>query len=479
MAKQPGENITDPTDEKNIYKKPVPTLTFKEFIHRFQIPICIFFGMAGFVYSIVLLAYSGDSGFTPYGEIVIKNKVQIVDSLLDRRMAALKDTIKKLNAKKPVTEADKVELPKSSKMAAQILKNTLAEKYALDYGKTDTGMAIFNQYLFPDRKVYLDTIHSVCWDLKPKMEAPIRGFAIDTCRFFSEVPIKYPVTFRLAQNKRRAIMDFVTDYPQFGLWIVVTIAQMTLWFLLFPLLTGNVLSLQSKFKKSYQISISGILTNSIVPLLFIAVFLFCFYVILADNLVVRDEYFLTGFNTRMFWYAFPGYLVATYGFGSYISIARQVDKIDKTPARASIVEVPSTNVNELYSSLKKAFDNAFLASAIILSLFVVWSSVNFNALNSLETIRFYKGLSGRTLIPGDFIYLMGLLHTCILLIFYLPVKLKFNSLDITKTAGAPDPNDSALKRLFGTLSDSLGTIMVTTSPMIASLVHTIFTTLQK
>lgn len=478
MANKNDELPDDQDGTPNIYKRSVHKLTPKEFIHRFQIPICIVFGMIGFYYSVKLITYKDGSNACPYGEIIIKNKAAIVDTLLTHRIVRLREIIKQTPAK-TAKDPEKAELVKTQRLAAQILKNSLTEKYALKYGKADTGVTMYNQYLYPDREIYMKTIDSACWSTDPHLVATVSGFAIDTCRLLTEVPFKYPVFFQLMQHRRDAIVDFVSDYPQFGLWIVLTIAQMTLWFLLFPLLTGNVLSLQSKFKKSYQISVLGILTNSIVPLLFMAVFLVCFYNILADNFVIRDEYFLSAFSTRMFWYAVPGYLVATYGFGSYISIARQVDMIDKNPPVATMVDTTSTNVNELYAGLKKAFDNAFFASAVILSLFVIWLSVNFNAISNLETIRFYKGLTGKPLIPGDFIYLVGLLHTCILLTFYLPVKLKFNSLDITKAAGAPDPNASALKNLFVTLSDNLGTLLVTTSPIIASLVHTIFNILQK
>ena len=108
MAKKNDDPIDDADGGMNIYRRSVHKLTPKEFIHRFQIPICIVFGMIGFYYSVKVITYKDDSGSCPYGEIIIKNKAAIVDTVLNHRIARLKEIIKQAPAK-TATDAEKAE----------------------------------------------------------------------------------------------------------------------------------------------------------------------------------------------------------------------------------------------------------------------------------------------------------------------------------------------------------------------------------
>jgi hypothetical protein len=100
-----------------------------------------------------------------------------------------------------------------------------------------------------------------------------------------------------------------------------------------------------------------------------------------------------------------------------------------------------------------------------------------NAIQSTEAINFLNGMTGKYFIPNDFSLLMGLLHTGILLVFYLPVKLKFNAMQVVKDSTVA-ANQNPLSRVWSVLSDNLGTFMVTASPLLSSLLQSIFSNIK-
>ncbi len=437
----------------------------KGIFENYSVQTCVVFGTMGFIYAICIIGLPMGQ-YSLFSEIIIQDKVKHIDTVLDRRIQVLKDTMYKLE-KDFLDPKKSVESLKKHNVVASVLKNTLIEKYSLDYGKTDTGIMIFNQYLYPDREKLLNAIRSERWK-EDNFSIPVAGFSIDTCRYLSEIPIKFPNAILLTRDHKEHTLDFVSVHPLFGLWIIITIAQMILWFLLFPLITGNVLFIKNTLNKKKEEEtktdlVVKILKNCIVPGFFMVVFTaWLFFLNLADNHIIRGEYFFSGFNTRMILYAPIGYLLAIYSFSILITIAENSTEDDIK--------------RDISNKIRKTFDKTFLASALILSLLVVWFSVNLSALNGLDIFKFYKGLTGRSLISGDLIYLIGLLHTVILLIIYFPAKLKLDSLTDSQTSGAAD---SSLKKMLTVLSDSLGTLLVTTSPIIASLVHVFFNVIQK
>src|ERR1700749_641576 len=91
-----------PEPPKNIYKIPVKDLKFKDWIYRFQIPICIGFGMLGFGFSVYIMA-SPFKKPTAWGELTIVNKVQLVDTLIDKRVKTINLAIKKLGDTPPAS----------------------------------------------------------------------------------------------------------------------------------------------------------------------------------------------------------------------------------------------------------------------------------------------------------------------------------------------------------------------------------------
>ncbi|PWS28588.1 hypothetical protein DHW03_01675 [Pedobacter yonginense] len=449
-----------------------------KFIYKNQINICIAFGLLGFFFSVLLLTkhngveISGGKRNSPYGEIYLSNKDSLVRMVLCQRISKLKA---ELNKYEKTDLSKNAEAKKYVEEARLAIKNTYVEINTLSYGNSGKDLKTYSKYLYPDKKAYLSALNDASWKNDDKYSIAVPLIILDDCKLLTDYPAKYTgQKLLLKQHKRALLMSFIDDYPQFGLWIVLSIAQMTLWFLMLPLLTGNVLNLQNKLPAANGIGINGILKSLTIPVLAFVVFAYCFYLRLADDYVINDNHFFQNYNSRLEYYATTGYLVSAYCFATYIFLSRQIDLLNQNFISPGTLLVQ--NINDGYLALKKAFDNAFLASAIILSLMVLWVGITINAVNSTESMAFFSLMNAKPGISNDFTYLMGLLHSCLLLIFYLPVKLKFDSLEITQPqSGAGSP----VKTVFSSLAESLKTLLITASPILAGFAQELFKLLLK
>ncbi|MBC7874239.1 MAG: hypothetical protein H7Y01_09600 [Ferruginibacter sp.] len=165
--------------------------------------------------------------------------------------------------------------------------------------------------------------------------------------------------------------------------------------------------------------------------------------------------------------------------------AEKEKKLDESARGASAIllddmkEEKSKRV-DVYTSLKNYFDTYFILSAIILSLLVLCTGGLYNTVNGLDFVKCLADDWGYNLARADFIYLYGGLYTVILLLFYVPAKMRFNEITVPdplkKQAGATDNKwYSFLKNPFSNLKESL----IAVSPLLVSIVQSLFDTLFK
>jgi hypothetical protein len=454
----------------------------RPFLMNNQMAVCVGTALLGFIYAlIVLLGTPSKSRFPAYGEIAIANKTDLLTNILRSRISEL--TLKQIEisnrnrllrvsingagSPKQTQTADLAKLAIDSAKVSAILWTSRRDINLLNNHNADTSMTLLSNYLYVKKEALSNTLNSKDWADDNKLIKTVPVLVVDTCLWLVGSPKTCIDVLKLKQNKRGSVIEFIGDYPMFGFWVVLSIGQIMLWFILFPLLGGNLLSQKAKLGILYNLTLPQRLINFITAFGFLVIFCLCFYMVLTDRYIITDHYFLTGFNTRMIFFGIPGYLVAGFCFMSYLTLAQQFDAVNddylKSLNKAAPGAAPPT---DKYLSLKGAFDNTFFCSALILTSFVICEAVLIYAINSTEASRFYRLESGRPLIPGDFVYLMGLLHTFVLLVFYIPVKIKFNTLPIMQPGmmalpGAPSP----LQSFFS----SIGTLLITVSPVIAGL----------
>lgn len=461
---------------------------FLDWCYENQITVCIGCGLIGFLIAIVLL-FASTSKYSPYGTFVFHKKDTVISAMLDRRIKVINDlkgrrqksadSLQKLINDTPTTNQKLIWATDLIKASTDVSKLnsyywlTQREKIWLQSRNTDTAMAYYSRYLQVDKHRLVTEINAKAWIGDTARFVAIPASVSDTCRCLPNSPVTVKTTLMLKQDKRDSLLDWISDYPAFGFWLVLGIAQLMLWFILIPMLAGNLLSLKTKLGNNYSLTLKQRWINALVPILVLGIFCLVFYQVMVDRFIITDGYFLNHFKWRMIIYGGIGYAVAAFCFYNFLTLANQFDSVNTM--FMNVLATPSTNNStalDKYQSLNNAFNNAFICSAAVLSMFVFSEGVLINAVNGTEVIRFYQQINGQPLIPADFVYLMGLLHTCILLLFYIPVKLKFSTLAVTQpatqvAAGAP------VKNMFSTLFSSLGTILVTASPLIAGFVQSL------
>jgi hypothetical protein len=93
----------------------------------------------------------------------------------------------------------------------------------------------------------------------------------------------------------------------------------------------------------------------------------------------------------------------------------------------------------------------------------------FNAINSSGVMKYFQFISAKPFLNNDFVYLVALFHTLLLLVFCIPIKIKFNFLKMVQDAAKGA--DGKTEKIWSFLSDSLPAILVTSSPLITGLLQ--------
>jgi len=428
-----------------------------------KISVVILVGIAGFVFSICLLGGKNKENRIVYHELLIPQKDSILRVIYHSRLVRLKDSLKVIL---PGTTNDLKRVEMRTKIA-----NMLADSANFTANNADTADTFFTKTLLINRTALGGAMSSDSFNVFPYPHKSIFFLYNDTNAMFRKEPAYNPVKSYIAVSNPRTMMEFIQRNTLAGLWLILSVAQMILWFLVIPVLYGRIDSLNEQVKNlpGDLFSVVNWLISSIIPLLFLGLFSYIFYERMIDTTIIRDNYFLEGFNTKMLWYAVIGYLVAAGCFGMFLHMSMCLDQLDQHVRTNKMVMANDQELKDNYAAIKNAFDDSFLATAVILSVFVLWLGAAFTAINHTEAMRFYKIYAGTDFLSADYVYLVGAFHTVVLLLFYIPVKLKFSSLAIAGQAQnviAPGGN-----KILGNLWSSITTILVTASPLLASLIQ--------
>jgi|GEM_PF-5692034 len=455
-------------------------------LNNFEYPILA--GIFGLLVSVFLLTCSSKKSGIAFQEVQLDGKKEAVIEILATKIRYLDKMLEHLRA-----DSSKRCSLKEDSCAGELeqVMNQLSETrnnreeiatalYQLSYSNADTVSLYYSKYLTiaaPRYRVALDSFNG--------KNITIHATIADTS-FLDKTPFQNTVRLTLRPSNDKLIVDFVERNPVLGFWLILSIAQMALWFLLAVLLPGRLYQIREELRKPFDWKET--LFSLVTPLIGISLFLYLFYFWLVDAFVFKDAIILDGFNARMIAYSIPGYIVAIICFAVFIFSAGMLKDIDKKvvkkklakkqavagaaddepqAADQAITDSPA-DVEEI-KKLKSLFNGAFIASAVVLSLFVLWLGILFNGVNQMEASRFYEQLSGRQYLNGNFVYMVGLMHTVLLLLFYIPVKLKFDSLDVMKQEESIE--EKSPKSFIKFLGESLGTLLLTASPLIASLIE--------
>jgi hypothetical protein len=149
--------------------------------------------------------------------------------------------------------------------------------------------------------------------------------------------------------------------------------------------------------------------------------------------------------------------------------------IDTTAAALGDNQTANSKDKAIYQSLYTSFHTYFILSATILSLMVFCTAGLYTTINSLDFVKLLQDDWGYSPARTDFIYLYGGLHTLILLLVYIPAKMRFSEINLgaePATNGNPDSEKwyDFLQNPFSHLKE----LAIAASPFLASLIQSLF-----
>jgi hypothetical protein len=449
----------------------------------------IFLGLLGFFISIHLLT-AKPGNISEYREIIIEDKKAILDTICSRKIIRLNSLL--TQKKTDSSEPGKLLVTKIQSAIASLK----TQRLAITDGNADTSLALFTNNVLIDRdklKVEIDKLGNTSDSFNIDAKYNDSQFLENSDDSISQSIV---VTFKLAKPEK--ITTQVARNPNVGFWIIFSIGQFTFWFMIPALLVGLIgvlkKTISNEFSKIY--SIKNWVISSIIPLVFLAIFAVVFYYYLIDDLVIKDQYFLQSFRSKMKMYGSFGYLAAAACFGTFllttVSLSKansiKLKRINNLQTRLRQTEAPQKSADttqpamtptpapavvptqEDLDLLRQTFDSSFFICALILSISVLWLGLLFNTVNGSEIMRIYTVYSGgKPFLQYDLVYMAAAMHTLILLVFYIPVKLKFNSVKAADEAINQTPKSG--KKILSNIIEGITTLITTTSPLIASLIQ--------
>jgi len=316
--------------------------------------------------------------------------------------------------------------------------------------------------------------------------------------------------------KPQSDIEFISKYPAAGIWLILVLIFCSFCFTAIATAVymknkvGTIFTKDEKEKlygKYYLISIITAVVMGLVALIWYATFY--------DDDIVKNLYFFKHLNVSMAWvivlgsvagaFCLAGFIytasMVSYFATPFVKLSGEVEQIKAEIAKlqADIQQAAinqqaiTTKQKELddkttalaepdknFKRLTSIFQNYFLLAAIILSVMVLCTGSLFNTINSLDFVKLLASDWGYSPVRSDYVYLYGGLYTIILLLVYIPAKMRFSEVDADVWGKAPVAVSNSkwydfLKDPFGKMKD----IVIATSPFLVSLIQSFFDALFK
>jgi hypothetical protein len=243
---------------------------------------------------------------------------------------------------------------------------------------------------------------------------------------------------------------------------------------------------------------------------FVLIICFCLFLLnllwkntFFDEKVIKSIFFLPSLHSSLMWVIIVGYVAGAFCLGGFIYTAGALgfvddniqalrnetnlkvnnfrknvglDKEGKPDEISDINKVTEEHTRQIVvqGNLVKSFNTYFLLSSVILSLMVLCTGGLNSLVNSLDFVKLLNDDWGYSPARTDFVLLYGGIHTVLLLLVYLPARMRFNEIPLQEI-DIPDEAQSKgwheiIKNPFASFKD----LLVVGSPFLASIVQALF-----
>jgi|GEM_PF-6854399 len=270
--------------------------------------------------------------------------------------------------------------------------------------------------------------------------------------------------------RRADAPEFFARYPSFGVWALLIVIQLTVYFFLFP----YALFLLFTIPRDPQGTLweKPNIIQRMVYLFAIVVVLVLFYVFaLYKSAVAKPDFAMPNLDTVLAFTNITGYLTIAVLLAAALSVIPDMQNLkNATPADQQ------TGV----TALEKKVNWIFSITALLLCFGIVSTGALYNGMNSLPFVKQLNRDLGFSIFSADAPYLYGCLHSCILLVFFIPIRariaaMKLQTARITAAGGEPNtPGAAALSVQDippATIKSLLGQLLIGGAPFLVGLLQ--------
>jgi len=481
--------------------------TNRVFKPDYRIAILAGLGTAGFIFGCILIFFQdivtpGTAG-SVFHEIGY-SPTSIIDSPLVRTIDNLTDSLHRL-------EADKIPVEgRQEKIDAFTNDLHVLKGYRL----YSAGAGIADSVAFEklNRALHFNiTPDSIdAWDHRYTYDG---DSAFATVFTLKDTALRTPVTGidTLRVKNFRNDVSFFSKYPSAGVWLLSLFIFCAFSFIS----VSTCIHLNNKVSKVFEDhSIQGMSPRNyyiawISIFVILGVMAFIWRATFYDDELNKNLFFMRGLRSTMNWITILGYICGSACLAGFMHtsamlgfFAGKIKKKTKEIGEKKVAMAQSTAANdanavagheadahrlederteqrEIYNNLLKIFNAYFVFAAMILTLLVLCSGGLFSLTNSLDFMRLLADDLGRSAARTDFVYLYGGIHTVLLLLFYVPAKMRFSEIDLVPADGdgkaaPPEDGTSKWKNFFNAPLSQLKELLVVVSPLLASLAQSLF-----
>lgn len=302
-------------------------------------------------------------------------------------------------------------------------------------------------------------------------------------------------------------IDFLTKYPLVGIWLLLILSFFSFCFMAVPIaieLRGKVLKIFIEHKVSVVARFGYYWVASLILLALLTLLLLwltSFY----DKTIIKDIFFMCNLSNVIGWMTFIGTVSGSFCLAGFIYTSSMLSyfcnpllqtRKETVQQKETLSQLQSSTqedgarlndeqlklnerekeqaIQEMrFKRLSNIFQTYFILAASILSIMVLCTGTLFSATNSLDFIKLLADDWGYSPVRNDFVYLYGGLYTIILLMVYVPAKMKFSDSEIDLWNATPlkdtDQKRSFLKNPF----DQFKGLLVAVSPLVVSVVQSL------
>ena len=319
-----------------------------------------------------------------------------------------------------------------------------------------------------------------------KWESPyVDGFLKD-----AKIPFTMPedsISFKAVPASFN--IAFITRYPITGIWIIFVLIFCS--FCPMAGVTAFFLKKKADDMLATPPAQKNYLYTGIIVLLFIGLlFLVCrltFY----DAGIIKDLYFMRNHTSFAAWFTIMGAVAGALCLAGFIytssMLEAQAKPVVKARENVALFKVAGKSETEQLAAQEEEakleldwkklfgiFNTYFILASIILSLMVLNIGTLYSLVNSLDFIRMLTEDWGYSPVRTDFLYLFGGLCTLVLLLVYIPARMRFAEKDIPELK-----TDGKFFEFLKNPFKHFTSLLAAASPLIVSIVQSLIDMLFK